>query len=567
MKKIIPHGQSNYKNLILGNFYYVDRTMYLEKLEEIPNRFQFLLRPRKFGKSLFVSMMQYYYGVEHKDKFSQLFGDYYIGKSPTALANSYYVMMFDFSGITTYDETQIVESFRNSIYSSIQTFNSIYKLFDHQRMQDLESISNPADLMKDFLSGIDSNNSFPIYIVIDEYDHFTNELLSFNIGLFKTSVSQNGFVRKFFEVIKTFTGTGLVKRLFATGVTPVTLDSMTSGFNIAVDLSGIHQFNGMLGFSDAEVHTLLQYYEIENSELVLADMRRYYNGSRFSLKADEKLYNSNMVLYFLFHMLNSGEYPNPIVDKNIVSDYSKISAIFSLNTSSETQDKLNGLLENGEVLAELTQQFTFQREFTTSDLISLLYYNGLLTIRGSKYDRVLFVIPNYVVEELYWKYFAELLRVRTVPALYTVESIFDALEQMADEGKIDKWVELISNTLAHLSNRDLQKFDEKYIKMIMLAFGHLSTRFFIANEREVNRKYPDLMFLRNPQFNVKHQLLIELKYIKIGDKHLLEQTVAKAVEQVTGYLQLPAIKNLDNLSAYAVVFVGEVGQWSEVRGK
>jgi len=541
--------------------------MYIEKLEDVPNSYQFLLRPRKFGKSLFVHMLHYYYGVEHKEVFNDLFGEYYIGKNPTALANSFYVLKFDFSGISSKKEDSVINSFRTSILGSIEEFVGKYQLLSHQDLDEIKNEIEPADVLVNLFRKLSATKSPDIMILIDEYDHFTNELLSFNIGLFKTSVSQNGFVRKFFEVIKTFTGTGLVKRLFATGVTPVTLDSMTSGFNIAVDLSGIHQFNGMLGFTDAEVHTLLQYYEIENSELVLADMRRYYNGSRFSLKADEKLYNSNMVLYFLFHMLNSGEYPNPIVDKNIVSDYSKISAIFSLNTSSETQDKLNGLLENGEVLAELTQQFTFQREFTTSDLISLLYYNGLLTIGGSKYDRVLFVIPNYVVEELYWKYFAELLRVRTVPALYTVESIFDALEQMADEGKIDKWVELISNTLAHLSNRDLQKFDEKYIKMIMLAFGHLSTRFFIANEREVNRKYPDLMFLRNPQFNVKHQLLIELKYIKIGDKHLLEQTVAKAVEQVTGYLQLPAIKNLDNLSAYAVVFVGEVGQWSEVRGK
>jgi len=563
MKKIIPHGQSNYKDLILDNFYYVDRTMYIEKLEQVPNKYQFLLRPRKFGKSLFISMLQYYYGIEHKESFQDLFGDYYIGKNPTPLANTFFVLTFNFSGIATYDEESVMGSFRNSVLSSLEDFNDTYKILDNNEMSFILGEKEPADVLLKYLRKISSRAERNIVILIDEYDHFTNELLSFNLDLFKSSVASNGFVRKFFEVLKTFTGTGLVARLFATGVTPVTLDSLTSGFNIAVDLTLHPSMSEIMGFREEEVLQMLAYYEVANQETTLLDMRRFYNGSKFSTDAECGVYNSNMVWFFLYSILSTKKYPNPIIDKNIASDYSKIGTIFSLNTSTETVNAINSIIYNGEVSAELTEQFTFQRDFSTNDVISLLFYNGLLTVKSSELGNVIFTIPNYVIKELYWKFIAERFAKQAEITVNTLE-LRTAVQQMALEGKIDLYMAIINNTMKQLSNRDLQNFDEKYVKMLFMAFASLSPIYYKKSEYEVGKKYPDLMFLSTPVIPVENQMLFEFKYVKVSESHRLEEKIAESTAQIHGYLQLEEIKQIRNLHCYAIVFVGEVGHWRKI---
>jgi len=370
-------------------------------------------------------------------------------------------------------------------------------------------------------------------------------------------------VRKFFEVIKTFTGTGLVARMFATGVTPVTLDSLTSGFNIAKNLSLDERFNDMMGFTEAEVATLLEYYEIPNSDVVLKDMRSYYNGSCFSREGVNKLYNSNMVLYFLDEIYARGKYPHSLIDVNIASDYSKIANIFSLKQDTETDETIKQIIANGETTASLTEQFSFQKDFTDDDLVSLLYYNGLLTIKGMDYGRIIFTIPNYVIRELYWKFFAQRLEKE---AGITVNSsqLQSAMKQMAIEGKIDLYMDIINNTMKQLSNRDLMNFDEKYIKMLFVAFSTLSPIYLKKSEYEVGKKYPDLIFLSTPMVPVVNQMLFEFKYLKVSESHRLEETFAEATAQVQKYLEIEEIKQIKNLHSYVVVFVGEVGHWTEV---
>ncbi len=505
MKKRLPHGISNYERLIVDNCYYVDRTNFLEKLELIPNPYQFLLRPRKFGKSLFLSMMQYYYGVEYKENFQKLFGEYYIGKNPTPLANSFYVLKFDFSGIATYDKEKLVKSFHGSVYSSLEIWNGTYKLLTDAKMQEIKQEEEPAGILKQFFAKVTDLSEHPILILIDEYDHFTNELLSFDFELFKTSVAQNGFVRKFFEVIKTFTGTGLVARMFATGVTPVTLDSLTSGFNVSKNLSLEPAFNEIMGFTDEEVLTMLEYYEVEDPKRVHFDMRDYYNGSKFAKRVERKLYNSNMVLYFLDSITRTKSYPDGLMDVNIMSDYKKIGNIFLLGDEDVSNKRVQEILSSGEIAAELTIQFSFEREFTPDDLISLLYYNGLLTIKGEDFGSMVFTIPNYVIRELYWKYFAQKLEKESHISINSSE-LQAAMKQMAVEGRIDLYMSIINNTMKDLSNRDLQNFDEKYVKMLFMAFASLSPIYYKKSEYEANRKYPDLLFLSTPVIPVENQM-------------------------------------------------------------
>jgi len=537
--------------------------MYIEKLEQVPNSYQFLLRPRKFGKSLFISMMQYYYGVEHKDNFQQLFGEYYIGENATPLANSYYVLMFDFSGIATYDSENLIHSFKNSVLKSIVGFNTAYRLLTEEEIKEFNEITAPADILGAFLIKVSGKGKKNVFILIDEYDHFTNELLSFDINLFKTSVSRNGFLRKFFEVIKIFTGTGLVERLFATGVTPVTLDSLTSGFNIAKNLTLDERFNEIMGFEEREVYELLCYYEVAEPEKVLLDMRSYYNGSKFSTLGAEKLYNSNMVLYFLDELVAKSRYPKELIDVNIASDYSKIANIFALNSGEETEQKIDDILSKGETEATLTAQFSFEREFTANDLISLLYYNGLLTIKDEQLGSINFCIPNYVITELYWKFMAERI-VKQAEITVNTSELRSAMQQMANEGKIDLYMSIINNVMKDLSNRDLMHFDEKYIKILFMAFASLSPIYNKKSEYEANKKYPDLLFLSTPVIPVENQMLFEFKYVKVSESHRLEEKMAEATAQIQGYLELEEIKNLKGLHSYAIVFVGESGTWRQV---
>ncbi|MBE2280699.1 MAG: AAA family ATPase, partial [Ignavibacteriaceae bacterium] len=380
---------------------------------------------------------------------------------------------------------------------------------------------------------------------------------------FSEIVSRNGYVRKFYEAIKTGTGEGIVDRFFATGVTPVTLDSLTSGFNIGKDLTLDFRLNEMLGFTDEEVKKMLDYYEIYNSEEMMTDLHRLYNGSLFSRESKTRMYNSNMVLYFLSEFIPRNKFPEDLIDNNIASDYSKIKKIFYINNSIENQQKLNEIITNEETTASITKKYSFEREFTPDDFVSLLFYNGMLTIKEAGISETIFQIPNYVIKEIYWSFFNDELT-KKFDITLSDSAIRKSFEELAVNNNMERWITEIENVLDLLSNRDYQNFDEKYIKMLFITLASLAPIYIIKSEAEIKGEYPDLMYLFRKPNKVKYQFLIELKYLKKSESKKLLKTMEIAKEQVNRYLDKTEISALENLKAYAVVFVGKKGHFELV---
>lgn len=264
----IPYGISNFGTLITRGNYYVDRTAYIEKLENFFSSYLVFVRPRRFGKSLFLSTLEHYYGVQYKEQFEQLFGNYYIGQHPTEFANTYLILKFDFSQMNTSSSESTYDSFlRNTKNGAIQFIGNYPDLFGQEEIEKIETYTFPANVMQHVLLMTELKaRKYKIYLLIDEYDHFANEILSFRFKEFSGMVGQNGFVRKFYEAIKAGTHSGILDRIFITGVSPLTLDSLTSGFNMSSNISLYEEFNALAGFKKEEVVELLNGIGIEKKE-------------------------------------------------------------------------------------------------------------------------------------------------------------------------------------------------------------------------------------------------------------------------------------------------------------
>ena len=278
----LPYGISNYEEIIRDGYEYVDKTKYIEKLENLSEKRIMFLRPRKFGKTLFTSVLENYYDVKKSDKFEELYGNKYIGKNPTENKNKYHILRFNFSGIDTSTVESTINGFKNEVLSSIQVFVSKYSIdFYVNWEQEAENVLD--NLIKSF--GAQRENE-KIYVIIDEYDHFANELLGFAPDKFRDLVSKNGKVRKWYEILKKGTET-VIDRIFITGVAPITLDSLTSGFNIGKDITQDVDFNEMMGFTQEELIRMLDRQEISKEEQaeILPIMKNNYDGYKFSIKA------------------------------------------------------------------------------------------------------------------------------------------------------------------------------------------------------------------------------------------------------------------------------------------
>ena len=397
MKKL-PYGISDYERLVKNDYYYVDKTMYIEKLENLAERYIMFLRPRKFGKTLFTSTLENYYDILREEKFEKLYGEKYIGKNPTKLKNSYYILKFNFSGIDTSNEETTVKGFKREVSSSIKFFVEKYKL-DFYINEESEAEDILDNLVKAF--EIQRQNG-KIYVIIDEYDHFANELLEFNTKQFKSLLLKINKVSKWYEILKKGTES-VVDRIFITGVAPITLDSLTSGFNIVTDRTQNEKFNEMMGFTEEELKKLMKGQEIgeEKQEEILPIMRENYDGYRFSLYGKEKMYNSNMCLYFLNSYIESGRIPNQLIDVNIASNYTKLGKMLDLCKGEERERVIEKTVSGEGIISEIRQKFNPAMEFTETDLVSMLYYLGYLTIAGEVFEKSELKIPNKVMKELY----------------------------------------------------------------------------------------------------------------------------------------------------------------------
>ena len=552
MIKKLPYGISDYERIITNNYYYVDKTKYIEILESLPQPYIMFLRPRKFGKTLFTSTIENYYDIKKEDKFEELYKDTYIGKHPTELKNSYHILRFNFSGIDTSTVDTTINGFKREVGSSIKLFTERYGLDFYVNMED-EAENILDNLIKAFI--VQRAND-KIYVIIDEYDHFANELLGFNTNQFKSLVSKNGKVRKWYEILKKGTET-VIDRIFITGVAPITLDSLTSGFNIGTDITKDEEFNEMLGFTETELIELMNAQEIskEEQKVLLPIMKEYYDGYKFSLEGKEKIYNSNMCLYFLSNEVRLKRMPDSLIDVNIASDYSKIGKMLDLCKGEKRAEIIEKTVSGEGILSEITQKFNPAMEFTDTDLVSMLYYLGYLTIEGIEVGFPKLKVPNKVMKEIYSDYFLKTLGQEFNNGI--IDSYSEITKELALEGKIDKIIEILQKYLKNLSNRDYQRFDEKYIKLIFYCISMNLKIYTVKSELEVQREYPDILLVPRDRSKGYNSVMLEFKYLKKGEESKLKEKQKEAKEQILKYSNYDEIKDIEKLNKYTVVAVND----------
>ena len=547
MKKL-PYGISNFEELVKDGYYYVDKTKYIEKLENLPEKRIMVLRPRKFGKTLFTSVLENYYDLKKKDKFNKLFGETYIGKNPTKLKNGYHILKFNFSGINTQDEETTMKGFKENVTISINTFVKNYEI---------DFYVNPELTIEGLLNSLIEafriqKPEEKIYVIVDEYDLFANELLGFKPEQFKNLVSKNGQVRKWYEILKKGTET-VVDRIFITGVAPITLDSMTSGFNIIKDETQDRTFNEMMGFTNNELKILMKEQEIseEKQKELLPIMKENYDGYKFSLKGKERIYNSNMCLYFLNEYVKYKEIPEKLVDVNIVSDYNKIGSMLRLCKNENRLDIIEETVSGEGILTEITQKFNPEIAFGETEMVSMLYYLGYLTIDKELLGKAELKIPNKVMKEIYGDYFLKILDEET-NLIIEEREYNEILQEVALEGKIDKAVGLLQKYLNNLSNRGYQNFTEKYVKLIFYCIMMNLKIYNVKSEMEVQREYPDIVLIPKEKDKGYNAIMIEFKYLK-----RTEEKQKEARKQIEKYANTEEMKEIKNLNKYTVVAVND----------
>lgn len=551
----LPYGLSNFKDVVTEGYLYIDKTGWIEKLEQ-QGKFNILLRPRRFGKSLFLSSLWYYYDTRFKDDFDPIFSGLYIGGNPTGLQNSYPVLFLDFSGIETCSGKAIRSGFNARVETSLLSFLESYD-YAEKEMREIRRQDGPAAKIDCFFRIC---RDVKIYMLIDEYDHFANAVLGENQGLFQEIIGKGGFVRAFYETIKTAALKGVVDRLFITGVTSITLDSLTSGFNIGKNLSHHRDFNNAIGFTGEEVEKvvapLVPACDLDQRRL-MTELAGWYNGYKFSARAERRIYNPDMILYFADNFdVEDCRYPERMLDDNIASDYGKIMRLFSIGDIESNYDLLEELITNGEVIGSHKTRLDIVKSFDRDDFISLLLYMGLVTIKGSAVARLSYSIPNYVIRKLFFDFFRVEVEQRG-QIILSNRKLEDAVVSLALQGDTAPLIKEITKALTLFSNRDYMKMDEKHIKAVILTLLYRSEVYYIKSEPEISNKYPDILLLERNPFKVDHQFLFELKYYKKKDGLQGRQAKkAEGLEQVRGYLRLPEIKDLKKLKACVLLTNG-----------
>ncbi len=552
--KKVPYGISDYKTIVEEGYLYVDKTKYIELLENLGEPYIFFLRPRRFGKSLFLSILEYYYDLNTKTDFGKLFINTYIGNSPTPKKNSYYIVKFNFSGINTSTKENLQRGFTSKVLNGLDAFLIKYSFsFDFQRN------GMPSEIFSDFLVNVYPKTGTKLYIMIDEYDHFANELLSFQVDVFQETISKTGFVRKWYEVLKSGTDNGLIQRIFATGVSPVTLDSMTSGFNIAKNKTCDIRFNECLGFTQKEVEYVLRESlgSTIDIEKEMPNIKKYYNGYLFNKLAKNKIFNSDMVLYYASEYSICNSPSEQLIDINISSDYKKIASLFTLQNKEQNFEVLKDIIEGNPQECLITPEFSLSRDFTKDDFNSLLFYLGFLTISKAAIGSNELTVPNYVIKELYFDFFGSILREEAQYGI-DVANIRRSIQAIALKGDIYAFTEIVCTTLNKLSNRDFIQFDEKYIKIIMITYFMMSKIYYVQSECEVpGGGYIDIALLPRSGVIAPYYAIFEVKYIKKEDEcneTQIQSKVIQARQQLSKYSSISELAQMDNLLKWILVF-------------
>ena len=543
-RKRIPYGMMNFIDVREDNCYYVDKTHYIPLIENA-NKYFFYIRPRRFGKSLTISMLRHYYNILEADKFEKWYGDLYIGKHPTPERNSYLIIYLNFAVVNAE-----LKSYRESLDAHCNTefnfFCDVYAQYLPEGIKEEMNKKKGAVEQLDYLYKECAKTNQQIYLFIDEYDHFTNKILSEPSCLedYKSETHGTGYLRSFFDTVKAGTDS-TIKRCFVTGVSPVTMDDLTSGFNIGTNYSLSPEFNEMTGFNEEEVRAMLDYYATtcefhHSTDELIEVMKPWYDNYCFSEQSygNTTMYNSNMVLYFVDNYIrNEGYMPRNMVEENIRVDYNKLRMLIRKDKEfTHDASTIQTLIKQGYITGELKTGFPAETVAEPDNFVSLLFYFGMLTISGTLEGETKLTIPNQVVREQLYSYLLDTYN--------EADLRFDNWEKgklasaMAYRGDWKAYFNYIAECLhRYSSQRDKQK-GEAYVHGFTLAMTAQNRFYRPISEQENQEGYADIfMFpLLDIYKDMLHSYIIELKYAKGKDSdEKVEQLRQEGIAQANRY--------------------------------
>lgn len=529
--KNLPYGIADFKALKTENYYFVDKTKFIVELEQAGRHLMFL-RPRRFGKSLWIAILEAYYDIHYKSEFNDIFSDTWVLNNRTAEVSSYHILRFDFSAI---DVSDAEISFREYLFSMLYAFVDKYKL------DIVFKSENPISMLNEIFIYV-KQHSIKLYILIDEYDNFANKLFLQDKKLYKDIVNdKSAFFKQFFTTIKTGTGgnDAPIKRMFTTGVTPMTLFDVTSGFNIGKNISLDITFNEMVGITEVELQQMYKYYGIVPDKAQSELVKEWYDQYKFSKNAKNTVYNTDMILYYLDPIIKNGQPPDELIDINVRSDYKKLRHLIYTN------HKLNGNFEllkqliggNSITTDALVQDFSAFNLTKEENFKSLLFYQGLVTIKDAKLKMAL-QIPNETIKRIDIDFLKDSLELEAVFNIKTAK-LSDHLAEFATTGNLDIFEYLANEIKNNTAIRDYI-YGEACIKSMYLAYLSLTPYFVIKSEAELNKGFADILLKPlNPY--VKYVGLVEVKYFARGKKiskptiTQLNTTIKEATTQLEKY--------------------------------
>ncbi|HAS51985.1 MAG TPA: AAA family ATPase, partial [Gammaproteobacteria bacterium] len=541
-----PYAIKEFSKLITSGYFYQDRTDRIPLLEAAGDQLIFI-RPRRFGKSLLLSMLEHYYDVNRADQFEALFANLAIGGNPTPLHHQYLIMKWDFSLVNAQGSLPDIKA---ALYQHVNDRVTQFATRYAARLTQPITV-HPTNAVSSLESArfAAQESGCAIYLLIDEYDNFANDVLMTGrkAEYYEGLLYGEGALKTIFKTVKAGVGQG-IDRVFITGVSPIVLSDMTSGYNVGEDIYLKAAFNDLCGFTEAEIAAVLEQLAAEGATWspteALNLMRTFYNGYRFATKADERLYNPTLSLYFLKSLQAEGGYPEEMLDENLAMDRSKLRYIAELPHGEEVlAQALNG--EEGVIIPRLAKRFGVADVLTAVKdqpfMASLLYYFGVLTLTGeTDFRERILNIPNLVARALYVERLQELW-LETYEDKTRIPQLRKHFCQTGDLGPLVEFIE--QRYFPILSNRDYRWSNELMVKLAFLTLLFDDRLYMMVSETEMDHGYVDLsLIVRVDQRGTNAlDLLLEFKYVDLKKLKLSgEQGRAKRMDELAALAPVKA---------------------------
>lgn len=559
--KLVPYGVADFATVIEQNLYYVDKTMFIPELEKQPRNL-FFIRPRRFGKSIFLSMLYSYYDCTQSHKFQSLFGNLWIGQHPTPLQGKYQVLFLDFSQITG-NIDKLETKFNSYLSINIDAFVRQYSEYYQAEMEEILAQEDFEEKMELIFKAAKAHQ-YHLYLIIDEYDNFTNVILNERgENVYHAITHADGFYRDVFKKFK-----GNFERIFMMGVSPVTLDDVTSGFNIGWNISIKPEFDEMLGFSTTDVVEMFTYYKEHGSipvdsdiDAIVNDMKPWYDNYCFAeeaLKKKTRMFNCDMVLYYLRNYMDNGCSPRQMIDPNTRTDYGKMKKLLQFDKlDGERKGIIRKIAEEEQIVTQLYESFSAYQIPKAEIFPSLLFYYGMLTIKGTRGSKLILGIPNNNVRKQYYGYLEEEYQAK---AYVDVNQLTDYYYDMAYDGKWEEGLRFMADAYAKVSSVRDGIEAERNLQGFFMAYLNLNDYYITAPELELNHGYCDFFLLPDlTHYASQHSYILELKVLSKKDFSAIVEgeftedgkpmTKAKkqwreAVEQILRYAEAPRVEAL-----------------------